>query len=60
MTELTSALVARREYETIHPHWGWAHGGIWVVRDEAGNWIDADKYRNDLKERYPGLVVKGN
>jgi len=53
-------LTARREYETIHPHWGWAHGGIWVVRDEDGNWIAADKYRNDLKERFENIVIIGN
>jgi len=51
---------AKREYETIHPYWGWSHGGIWVVRDSDGNWIDADKYRNDLIERYPDLEVVGD
>lgn len=48
---------ARREWDTIHPHWGWPHNGIWVVRDVNGNWIDANRYRNDLKEKYSRLVI---
>lgn len=50
-------LTARREWETIHPHWGLRHGGIWVVRDEEGTWIDCDQYRNDLLCKYPGLII---
>lgn len=50
-------LTARREYETVHPYWGFTHSGIWVVRDAEGDWIDADKYRNDLLERHQDLIV---
>lgn len=53
-------LTARREFDTIHPYWGLPHGGIWVVRDAEGDWIDADKYRNDLRERHENLLVEGN
>lgn len=53
-------LTARREQETLHPYRGTPHGSIWVVRDERGYWVDADKYRNDLKDRYPGLVIVGD
>ena len=50
-------LTAQREFRTIHPHWGFPHSGIWVVRDETGQWIDADQYRNDLICRFPGLIL---
>lgn len=32
-------------------------GGQWVVRNQDGNVIDVDQYRNDLAERYPGLII---
>ena len=53
-------LVARREYDTIHPYWGLKHGGVWVVRDAEGDWIDADRYRNDLRCRHQNLEVIGD
>jgi hypothetical protein len=48
---------ARREYETINPLSEMAHEGKWVVRDENGDWIDADKYRHDLLDRYENLEI---
>ena len=59
MTSL-GKLTARRERGTINPLSNMDHGGKWVVRDAEGTWIDADKYRNDLRERYPGLTVIGD
>lgn len=53
-------LTARREYETRNPISMMKHRGVWVVRDEDGNWIDADKYRNDLKERHENLKIEGD
>jgi hypothetical protein len=50
-------LVARREYDTINPLSEMAHNGNWVVRDEEGNWVDADKYRYDLLARYENLEI---
>jgi hypothetical protein len=32
-------------------------GTNWVVRNQRGEPIDVDKYRNDLAERYPNLKV---
>lgn len=56
MTQLT----AQREVDTIHPISNMPHSNKWVVRDEDGNWVDADQYRNDLRARYPGLIVIGD
>jgi hypothetical protein len=50
-------LTARREYDTINPISEMAHNGNWVVRDEDGTWVDADKYRNDLLGRYENLEI---
>jgi hypothetical protein len=32
----------------------------WVVRDAGFRFVDCGAYRNDLKERYPGLLVVDN
>jgi hypothetical protein len=53
-------LTARREYDTINPLSEMAHNGNWVVRDEDGTWVDADKYRNDLLDRYENLEIVEN
>jgi hypothetical protein len=50
-------LTARREYDTINPSSEMAHNGKWVVRDEEGNWVDADRYRNDLLGLYKNLEI---
>lgn len=51
-------LTARREYGPHHNQMqAKTYGGRWVVRDEAGNFVDWSQYRNDLAERYPGLVI---
>ena len=31
---------------------GHSINSCWVLRDEKGNWIDVDRYRHDLAERY--------
>lgn len=54
-------LTARRENGPHHNlEIAKTYGGKWVVRDEEKNVIDYDQYRNDLKERYPGLIVIGD
>lgn len=45
---------ARRE-EGLTPN-GNEIGGRWVVRDRDGNFVDVDKYRNDLASRYHGKI----
>jgi hypothetical protein len=50
---------ARREHGT-HPTEQYEFNGRWVVRDVEFNIVDCDRYRNDLKEQYPGLVVVGD
>lgn len=52
-------LVARREHGPHHdPDVGGTYGGRWVVRDTRnGAVIDIDQYRNDLLDRYEGLIV---
>lgn len=47
---------AEREYEGIHPVSKMSFDGQWVVRDANGNFVDSDRYKNDLKTRYPGIV----
>jgi hypothetical protein len=48
--------VAMREYGKA-PN-GWTEfGGRWVVRDAAFAYVDHDKYRGDLEDRYEGLVI---
>lgn len=49
---------ARREYGTAPNGW-FEFDGRWVVRDVEFNFVDCDKYRNDLRNKYPGLVVEG-
>jgi hypothetical protein len=47
---------AMREYGTA-PN-GWQNfGGRWVARNIAFEVVDYDKYRNDLQDRYEGLVI---
>jgi len=58
MYDTDQIFTARREYETIHPLMGLSHSGMWVVRDSQGRWVDADKYINDLKNRYENLEYK--
>ncbi|GEM_PF-5029099 len=53
-------LTAQREWHTINPLSKMPHNDHWVVRDANGTWIDADQYRNDLKDRYPELVIIGS
>ncbi len=42
-------IVVAREYSGLTPN-GNAFNGRWVLR-ENGNFVDVDKYRNDLFER---------
>jgi hypothetical protein len=47
---------AMREWGTA-PN-GWTEfGGRWVVRDVTFAHVDNDKYRDDLQDRYEGLVI---
>lgn len=52
----TPEYTARREQGT-HPISNMPFNNRWVVRDRDGFFVDCDQYRNDLKERYEGLVV---
>lgn len=31
--------------------------GEWVLRDNSGNYIDFDKYRHDIADRYKLLLI---
>lgn len=35
-------------------------GNRWVVRDATGAYVEHDMFRNDLRARYPGLIVIGD
>jgi|TARA_R110000851_G_scaffold132555_1_gene266986 hypothetical protein len=47
---------AMREYG-IAPN-GWLNfAGRWVVRNTAFEFVDCDRYRGDLQDRYEGMVI---
>jgi hypothetical protein len=49
---------ATREHGAIGEGWDRIEfHGHWVVRDVEFNYVDKDKYRHDLLDRYEGLVV---
>jgi len=53
-------LTARRENGTHHdPDIAGTYGNLWVVRDASGNFVDWDRYSNDLRARYPNITFEG-
>lgn len=51
MTQKLIKLTAKRETEGETPN-GNPFGGLWVVRDEDGAFVDHDQWSNDLVARY--------
>lgn len=59
-----SNMTAKREDLDLAPIFGYGlpemRMGVWVVRGADGGYVDYDRYRNDLTDRYPGLTLIGN
>jgi len=49
--------VTMRYSENIPDTYEIPFGNRWVVRDAKGAYVDHDQYRNDLLDRYPGLII---
>lgn len=49
--------VTMRYSENIPDTYEIPFGNRWVVRDAKGVYVDHDQYRNDLLDRYPGLII---
>lgn len=54
-------MTARRENLDLAPIFGYGlpemRNGVWVARTEDGAYVEWSRYRNDLLDQFPNLVI---